>query len=62
MTFLVARNSKPLGVDAVAVPNLAAALAMVGIEDIALDAPSWLWRDVVELLTDHERAYLDCIL
>jgi uncharacterized protein (DUF2252 family) len=25
----------------------------------SLDAPSWLWRDVVELLTDHERAYLE---
>lgn len=24
-----------------------------------LDAPSWLWRDVVELLTEHERAYLE---
>ena len=25
----------------------------------SLDAPSWLWRDVVELLTEHERAYLE---
>jgi uncharacterized protein (DUF2252 family) len=25
----------------------------------SLDAPSWLWRDVVELLTDHQRAYLE---
>jgi uncharacterized protein (DUF2252 family) len=25
----------------------------------SLDAPSWLWRDVVDLLSDHERAYLE---
>ena len=25
----------------------------------SLDAPSWLWRDVVELLADHERGYLE---
>jgi uncharacterized protein (DUF2252 family) len=25
----------------------------------SLEAPSWLWRDVVELLTDHQRAYLE---
>jgi len=24
-----------------------------------LDAPSWLWRSVVELLVNHEDAYLD---
>ena len=24
-----------------------------------LDAPTWLWRSVVELLADHERAYLE---
>ena len=24
-----------------------------------LDAPNWLWRSVVDLLADHERAYLD---
>jgi uncharacterized protein (DUF2252 family) len=25
----------------------------------SLDAPSWLWRSVVSLLVDHERAYLE---
>ena len=25
----------------------------------SIDAPSWLWRDIVELLTDDERAYLE---
>jgi len=25
----------------------------------SLDAPTWLWRNVVELLADHERAYLE---
>jgi uncharacterized protein (DUF2252 family) len=25
----------------------------------ALNAPSWLWRSVVELLLDHERGYLE---
>jgi len=24
-----------------------------------LDAPSWLWTSVVELLVSHERSYLD---
>jgi uncharacterized protein (DUF2252 family) len=25
----------------------------------SLDAPNWLWTSVVELLADHERAYLE---
>ena len=25
----------------------------------SLDAPNWLWRSVVELLAEHERAYLE---
>ena len=25
----------------------------------SLNAPSWLWTSLVELLADHERAYLD---
>jgi uncharacterized protein (DUF2252 family) len=25
----------------------------------SLDAPNWLWSSVVELLADHERAYLE---
>jgi uncharacterized protein (DUF2252 family) len=25
----------------------------------SLDAPSWLWVSVVDLLADHERAYLE---
>jgi uncharacterized protein (DUF2252 family) len=25
----------------------------------ALNAPSWLWRSVVDLLLDHERGYLE---
>jgi uncharacterized protein (DUF2252 family) len=25
----------------------------------SLDAPTWLWTSVVELLADHERAYLE---
>jgi uncharacterized protein (DUF2252 family) len=25
----------------------------------ALDAPSWLWTSIVELLADHERSYLE---
>jgi uncharacterized protein (DUF2252 family) len=24
-----------------------------------LDAPSWMWRSVVELIADHETAYLE---
>jgi uncharacterized protein (DUF2252 family) len=25
----------------------------------SLDAPSWLWISIVDLLADHERAYLE---
>jgi uncharacterized protein (DUF2252 family) len=25
----------------------------------SLEAPNWLWTSVVELLADHERAYLE---
>jgi uncharacterized protein (DUF2252 family) len=25
----------------------------------SLDAPGWLWKNVVDLLADHERAYLE---
>jgi uncharacterized protein (DUF2252 family) len=25
----------------------------------SLDAPTWLWTSIVELLADHERAYLE---
>jgi uncharacterized protein (DUF2252 family) len=25
----------------------------------SLDAPSWLWTSIVDLLADHERAYLE---
>ena len=25
----------------------------------SLDAPTWLWRSIVDLLADHERAYLE---
>jgi uncharacterized protein (DUF2252 family) len=25
----------------------------------ALDAPTWLWKSIVDLLSEHERAYLE---
>jgi uncharacterized protein (DUF2252 family) len=25
----------------------------------ALDAPTWLWKSIVDLLAEHERAYLE---